>query len=111
MASRTRSKPSFGQTIVSLRRERGLNQKELASKIRREDSSDPISPSYLNDIEHDRRNPTSDHLIQQIADALSVDAAFLTFLAGQLPTEMRELALDEEQLQRAIKAFKAAVQS
>jgi transcriptional regulator with XRE-family HTH domain len=100
-----RSKPTFGQALIALRRERGMNQKSLAESIRREDGS-TISASYLNDIEHDRRSPTNDHLIGEMARALGVDEGFLTFIAGQLPKEIRHLPLDQERLKRAIKAFR-----
>lgn len=102
-------KPTFGQALVNLRRERGLNQKQLAGRVQREDGS-AISPSYLNDIEHDRRNPSSDHLIQQFASALDTDPSFLTFLAGQLPAEIRDLPLTQEELRAAIDAFRAVVE-
>jgi len=44
-----------------------MSQKELAGKIKKEDGL-PISAQYLNDIEHDRRNPPSEFLIAQIAE-------------------------------------------
>lgn len=97
-------KPTFGQAVTTLRRQQGLNQRELAARIRRE-SGGSISTTYLNDIEHDRRTPSSDHLIHQMAAALDTDPAFLTFIAGTLPVEIRDLPLDEERLRRAIDAF------
>jgi transcriptional regulator with XRE-family HTH domain len=100
-----RRKPTFGQAVTTLRRERGMNQKELAARIRRETGA-PISATYLNDIEHDRRSPSSDHLIHQMADALGTTPSFLTFIAGTLPVEIRDLPLDEERLRRAIEAFR-----
>ena len=100
-----RSKPTFGQALITLRRQRGLNQKELAERIRREDGA-RISTSYLNDIEHDRRSPTGDHLLGEIARALEVAPGFLAFVAGQLPQEIRDLPLDEERLRRAVEAFR-----
>ena len=91
--------------MTTLRRRQGLNQKALAAQIRREDGG-TISAQYLNDIEHDRRSPSSDHLIEQMARALNADPAFLTFIAGTLPAEIRHLPLDEERLRRAIAAFR-----
>lgn len=101
------NKPSFGQAVTTLRRRRGLNQKELAARIQREDGA-TISPTYLNDIEHDRRSPSGDHLIRQIALALRTDEGFLSFIAGQLPAEIRDLPLDEARLRKAIAAFRRA---
>jgi transcriptional regulator with XRE-family HTH domain len=103
-------KPTFGEAVVSLRRGRGLNQKELAGRVQREDGS-AISPAYLNDIEHGRRNPSSDHLIQQFATALEADPSFLTFLAGQLPPEIRDLPLDQDKLRAALNAFRAVIEA
>ena len=98
---------TFGEAVATLRRERGLTQKELASRIRR-DESKAISPQYLNDIEHDRRRPLSENFIAAVADALEADPAYLTYMAGQFPLELRELQLDEEQLRIAIQAFRRA---
>jgi len=102
-------KPTFGQAVTNLRRKRGLNQRELADRIKREDGG-AISAQYLSDIEHDRRSPSSDHLIRQMADALDADPSFLAFVAGTLPPEIRDLALDEERLRRAIDAFRKEAQ-
>jgi hypothetical protein len=44
-----------------------------------------ISPRYLNDIEHDRRSPSSDRMVQQFADALGIDRDWLYYLAGRFP--------------------------
>jgi transcriptional regulator with XRE-family HTH domain len=102
-------KPTFGQAVVNLRRDRGLNQKQLAGRVQREDGS-AISAAYLNDIEHGRRNPSSDHLINQFAAALDADPSFLTFLAGQLPPEIRDLPLDQDKLRAALDAFRSVVE-
>lgn len=85
-----------------------MTQKELANKVLRPDGK-AISAQYLNDIEHDRRSPAGDHLIEQLAVALEADPAFLAFIAGTLPPEIRNLPLDEETLRRALKAFQQAV--
>ena len=81
-----------------------MNQKDLAQKVRRENGS-PISASYLNDIEHDRRNPSSEHLIKQFASALDADASYLTYVAGQLPSEIRDLPIDQDKFSVALAAF------
>jgi transcriptional regulator with XRE-family HTH domain len=72
------------------RKEKGLSQKELAAKILKEDGT-AISPQYLNDIEHDRRSPTSDHLILQFAHVLEEDdgPGYLFVRAGRLPEGIR----------------------
>ena len=60
---------TFGQYIADARKRAGLSQKDLAAKLQKEDG-DSISPQYLNDIEHDRRNAPSEHLLDQLADLL-----------------------------------------
>src|ERR1700733_2778354 len=100
----TNRNPTLGQAIKTLRIRHPMTQKELANRILRPDGK-AISAQYLNDIEHDRRTPDSDHLIQQLAEALGTDAALLTFIAGTLPPEIRDLPLDEETFRRALAAF------
>lgn len=63
-------KMTFGSYIADARKKLQMSQKELATRILREEDGESISPQYINDIERDRRNPTSDHLIQQFAKVL-----------------------------------------
>ena len=79
----------FGPVISQFRKEKGLSQKELAARIKREDG-DPISPQYLNDIERKRRNPPGDHLLRQFALVLGIDPDYLFSLANRLPEDLRE---------------------
>jgi transcriptional regulator with XRE-family HTH domain len=81
---------SFGALIASARRQKELSQKEVAALIHKEDG-EPISPQYLNDIEHDRRSPSSDHLLKQFAKALGVESAVLYSAIGMLTEEDRKL--------------------
>ena len=67
---------TFGCAIADARKERRWSLKELASRIRRDDGQ-AISYQYLNDIEHDRRKPSSDHLVQQFADVLEINRDWL----------------------------------
>jgi len=97
---------TFGQAISKARKGLGLSQKELASKVKKEDDGGSISPQYLNDIEHDRRNPTSDHLIRQFANLLNVDEGFLFVLAGKIPDEMRRNATDQQTIVEAFANFR-----
>lgn len=99
---------SFGQAITELRHQRGLNQRQLALEVRKTDGT-PISQQYLHDIENGRRLPANDQLIKQLAAALGTDAAFLSYVAGQLPAEMRDLAVDPDEIREAVEAFKRAL--
>ena len=56
---------TFGGAISEARKAKGWAR----SRVLREDE-EAISPQYLNDIEHDRRSPSSDRMVQQFADAL-----------------------------------------
>jgi transcriptional regulator with XRE-family HTH domain len=96
---------TFGQTISKARKEKGMSLKELTDKVRREDG-EPISPQYLNDIEHDRRSPTSDHLVQQFAEALEIDADWLYYLAGTFPEDIRAKNLTQKDVVNAMQAFR-----
>lgn len=103
----TRSQPvTFGSFISEARKNLKMSQKELAEKILREDDGEPISPQYLNDIERDRRNPTSDHLIQQFAKALKIDGDYLHYLAGILPDEIRKKHLPQDAVKAGFTAFR-----
>lgn len=82
-----------------------MSQKELASKILKEDGL-PITPQYLNDIEHDRRSPSSDHLVTRFAQMLSLDREYLFFLAGRVSPEMREKPLTQKDFKTAMVAFR-----
>ena len=68
-------KMTFGSYIADARKKLQMSQKELATRILREEDGESISPQYINDIERDRRNPTSDHLIQQFAKVLKIDGS------------------------------------
>lgn len=97
---------TFGRYIADARKKLQMSQKELASQILREEDDEPISPQYLNDIERDRRNPSSDHLIQQFAKVLKIDADYLSYLAGKLPEEIRRKNLSEDAVKAAFHAFR-----
>jgi transcriptional regulator with XRE-family HTH domain len=61
---------------------------------------------YLNDIERDRRNPSSDQLVQQFANVLSLDADYLHYLNGRFPEQERKQQLTEQQFKKRILAFR-----
>jgi transcriptional regulator with XRE-family HTH domain len=95
---------TFGRVIASARREKGLFLKECAALIKKEDNK-PISFQYLNDIEHDRRLPSSDHMIEQFAEKLGIPQDLLYHLARKFPTDLNEQA-DVEQILAAWRAFR-----
>ena len=99
---------TFGSAISGARKDKRMSQKELAALIKREDGVQ-ISPQYLNDIEHDRRSPSSDFLVQQFAKILGVDPDYLYFLAGKLPSDVTNKQVAPERVQEAMVAFRRAL--
>ncbi len=102
-------KKSLGQFIREARVDAGMTQKELAAKIFRKEEGQqepkPITPQYLNDIEHDRRTPP-EYLTRQIAKILDLDADHLAFLAGSVPEEILRAGISEETAKEAVKVFR-----
>ena len=101
--------PSFGELISEKRKEAGLTQKELAARVCKEDGQ-AISPQYLNDLEHDRRNPPAPHLIEQLAAALGMEAVLLYHCAGELPPDLACNTTEEETVVAAYEAFRKVVE-
>jgi predicted transcriptional regulator/plasmid maintenance system antidote protein VapI len=83
------AKTFVGSRIRQLRGERGFSQAALAQVL-------DISPSYLNQIEHDVR-PLTVSVLMRITEVFGVDA---TFFASQddtrLVAELREATLDQD---------------
>jgi len=83
------SKTFVGSRVRQLRSERGFSQAALAQTL-------DISPSYLNQIEHDVR-PLTVAVLLRITEVFGVDA---TFFASQddtrLLAELREVTLDHD---------------
>jgi transcriptional regulator with XRE-family HTH domain len=96
---------TFGRAIAIARKAKRLSQKELAAVILKEDGT-AISPQYLNDIEHDRRSPTSDHLILQFANVLEKDTGYLFVLAGKIPEEIRRTRASEAEVSEVFANFR-----
>lgn len=97
---------TFGSYIVSRRKQLGISQKELASKILKEEDNKPITPQYLNDIEKDRRQPNSDHIIDQFSKALEVEADYLFYLSGIFPSDVRQANMPREEVVQMFRAFR-----
>jgi len=98
---------TFGQFIVDRRKELGLSGREVVAGIRNADGK-PISIPYLVDLEHDRRKP-SDEVLVQMAKVLQVDSDILYFLAGRMPPDLNAKGLKADELAAAFKAFRREV--
>ena len=100
---------TFGQAISKARKGLGLSQKELAARVMKEEGGGSISPQYLNDIEHDRRSPSSGHLIRQFSGILNIPEDYLFALAGRLPDDVRLDAADPEKVVKAFASLRRAL--
>src|SRR5687767_5949203 len=97
---------SFGSVISEARRRRALSQKELASRLKKEDG-DAISPQYLNDLERDRRNPPNEHLLAQLAEQLGLEREYLFYVAGTYPDDLKPAGAQPPDPVRVAAAFRA----
>lgn len=105
-----RSRTTFGQYIRGARKKAGYNLRDMAARVKKEDG-EPISYQYLNDIENDRRNPPSDHLIEQIAKVLSekvreVTPEVLYLRARRVPPDIDPGVADGHQAKAAYNAMR-----
>ena len=66
---------TFGSYIRKIRIKNGIGQRELAKKI-------SVAPSYLNDIEKNKRTAPKNELIKKISIILKADLRLLYDLAG-----------------------------
>ncbi len=98
---------TFGSYISDARKEANLSQKELAQLVKREDG-ESISPQYLNDIERDRRTPSSDHLIEEFAKALNLEPSYLHYVSDKMPPELRDKYSDNE-FEGVMKSFRKKI--
>lgn len=83
------SKTFVGSRVRQLRNERGIKQATLAQMLE-------ISPSYLNQIEHDVR-PLTAAVLLRITEVFGVDATFFASRDDtRLVAELREATLDRD---------------
>jgi transcriptional regulator with XRE-family HTH domain len=81
MTGRT-SGASLGQQVRDARVAAGLSLRALARQLE-------VAPSYMNDIENDRRVP-SEAVLRRIASELGLDADLLLATAGRVGDGARE---------------------
>jgi predicted transcriptional regulator/transcriptional regulator with XRE-family HTH domain len=83
------SKTFVGSRVRQLRNERGFSQAALAQTLE-------ISPSYLNQIEHDVR-PLTVAVLLRITEVFGVDATFFSSQDDtRLVAELREVTMDRD---------------
>jgi transcriptional regulator with XRE-family HTH domain len=96
--------PSLGSQIAADRKKKLISQKELAGQVRKEDGQS-ISPQFLNDVERDRRRPSS-YILREIADVLGTNVDEYHLLAGQLPPDLMAGEGAPERVAEVMKAFR-----
>jgi transcriptional regulator with XRE-family HTH domain len=95
---------SFGQVFVAARKAAGLTQKSVADSLRREDGR-RVLPPFLNDLEHDRRYPPENAVIEHLAKILKLSSDVLYFYPQRIPPDIRSDATDTE-VAAAYKGFR-----
>jgi transcriptional regulator with XRE-family HTH domain len=100
---------TFGQVLAKARQKAGINLRELAYNVKKEDG-EPISFQYLHDLENDRRNAPSDHLLDELARELRVSRNYLYYYARRIPAEF-VVDVEERQVDEAYKAMRAKLKS
>jgi transcriptional regulator with XRE-family HTH domain len=99
---------SIGQYIAESRKKVELSQKDHAVRYRKEDGQS-ISAQYLNDKEHDRRNPPGEFALIQISSVLNISLDYLRFLSGILPDDIKSQNHPPGDVEKAFKAFREAL--
>ena len=99
---------TFGQAVATARKSRGMQQRELAARILKADGT-PISPQYLNDIEHDKRGAPDGQMLSRIARAVRVAPEYLYFCSGRLPPSVADKRADEKTVVKAFNAMRRAL--
>jgi transcriptional regulator with XRE-family HTH domain len=98
---------TFGQVITEARKKAGLTQKEVAEQLHRGDGR-KVLPPLLNDLEHDRRYPPENAVIEQLAGILKISSDILYFYAKRLPSDVTPDA-DDTEVEEAYRAFRKAL--
>jgi len=92
----------FGQEIARLRKKKEWSIREFAKMVLKEDGQ-PMSPSYLCDIEQERRNPPALEVIRRMAELLDTDFDHLLDLAHRTPPDIKEIVRGNEAVRRMLR--------
>lgn len=95
---------TLGSVLADARKKTQKSLREMAERIQKENGT-PITPQYLNDIEHERRTP-SPAVLEQLAAAYGFGADYLCLLAGTLPKDLHGKAGSEKASLEAWRAFR-----
>ncbi|MDA8329609.1 MAG: helix-turn-helix transcriptional regulator [Candidatus Dormibacteraeota bacterium] len=89
---------AFGTRIQDLRRQAGLTQRQVAEKL-------GIDFTYLSKVENSRGAPPGEDTIRRMAQLFSSDPDELLALAGKVPAELRERAVEDRQFARFLRTL------
>lgn len=89
---------AFGTRIQELRRQTGLTQRQVAEKL-------GIDFTYLSKVENSRGAPPGEDTIRRMAQLFSSDPDELLALAGKVPAELRERAVEDRQFARFLRTL------
>ena len=93
---------TFGRYVRALREERRIGQRELARLL-------GVSPSYLNDIERDKRVAPRHEIVKSISEILDADHELIFDLAGQsrntIPPDVSEIIRQNPEVIPMIRAI------
>ena len=95
----------FGGEIARLRKKKGHTIREFASRVIKEDGQ-PMSASYLCDIEQGRKNPPALVVIRRMAELLDGDLDHLLNLAQRTPPDIKEIVQGNEDVRRMLRKAK-----
>ncbi len=87
---------NFGSEIKQLRQSRQLTQEQLAKEL-------DIDAPYLSKIENGKNTSLSEEFIRKIAVFFEVNPIDLTYLAGLIPSEHKDIIISSPMLQRDLK--------
>ena len=96
---------TFGSYIRKLRIKNGIGQRELAKKIE-------VAPSYLNDMEKDKRAAPKKQLIKKLSSILKADLELMYDLAGSskktVASDIEEYIKNNPEIISFIRTIKAS---
>jgi transcriptional regulator with XRE-family HTH domain len=96
---------SFGGEIARLRKKKRQTIREFASKVLLKEGQ-PMSASYLCDIEQGRKNPPGLDVIRRMAALLDGDLDRLLKLAKRTPPDIKEIVQENENVRRMLRKAK-----
>jgi transcriptional regulator with XRE-family HTH domain len=92
----------FGEEIARLRKKKRYSIREFAKKVMKEDG-EPMSASYLCDIEQGRKKPPSLEVIRRMAELLGAKVDDLVVLARRTPPDIKEIVQGSPEVRRMLR--------